>query len=117
MNLQNKKVLITGGTGGIGFSLIKKFTELGSNVLATGTNVEKLKKLKDNFKDIKTKQFNLDEHSNVEKFIESSSVDLGGLDILINNAGITCSHCRPVSVYANLLPTVSPPASVQFANI
>ena len=92
MNLQNKKVLITGGTGGIGFSLIKKFTELGSHVLATGTNMDKLKNLKDKFKDIKIKQFKLDEHSNIEKFVESSNVDLGGLDILINNAGVTSDN-------------------------
>ena len=45
MNLKNKKVLITGATGGIGYSLVKKFTENGSIVMATGTNDEKLKNL------------------------------------------------------------------------
>ena len=38
MKLENKKILMTGATGGIGNSLVKKFTELGATVLATGTN-------------------------------------------------------------------------------
>ena len=39
MNLKNRKVIITGATGGIGNSLVKKFVESGSIVLATGTSV------------------------------------------------------------------------------
>ena len=46
MNLKNKKILITGATGGIGNSLIEKFENLGSKILATGTNEEKLSNLK-----------------------------------------------------------------------
>ena len=45
-NLKNKKVLITGATGGIGGSLVKKFLSLNAEVLGTGTNPEKLEKLK-----------------------------------------------------------------------
>tara|TARA_B100001564_G_C20666593_1_gene684109 strand:+ start:3592 stop:3753 length:162 start_codon:yes stop_codon:yes gene_type:complete len=48
MNLKNKKILITGATGGIGNSLVEKFYNLGSEVLATGTNEEKLNNLKKN---------------------------------------------------------------------
>ena len=43
LNLQNKKVLITGATGGIGNCLVKKFDALGSKIVATGTNENKLK--------------------------------------------------------------------------
>ena len=50
MNLKNKKVLITGATGGIGNSLIDKFYNLGATIIATGTNEEKLKNLKKLFK-------------------------------------------------------------------
>ena len=46
MNLKNKKVLITGATGGIGKSLVEKFNDLGSTIIATGTNDEKLNTLK-----------------------------------------------------------------------
>ena len=46
MNLKNKKVLITGATGGIGNCLVEKFEELGCSVFATGTNEEKLNNLK-----------------------------------------------------------------------
>ena len=46
MNLKNKKVLITGATGGIGNSLLQKFNELGATILATGTNEEKLANIK-----------------------------------------------------------------------
>ena len=45
MNLKNKKILITGATGGIGNSLIDKFYRLGSSIIASGTNEEKLKSL------------------------------------------------------------------------
>ena len=43
MNLKNKKILITGATGGIGKCLIEKFYNLESNIVATGTNEDKLK--------------------------------------------------------------------------
>ena len=46
MNLKDKKILITGATGGIGNSLIEKFNNLGSKIIASGTNEEKLKNLK-----------------------------------------------------------------------
>jgi len=92
MNLKDKKILITGATGGIGQSLVKKFDELGSIILATGTNEEKLNKLKSEFKNIKIKPFKLDNHSEIEKFIDECHSELGGLDVLVNNAGITLDN-------------------------
>ena len=92
MNLKNKKILITGATGGIGYSLVKKFYELGSIVLATGTNEDKLDKLKKEFKNIKTKSFKLDQHTEIEKFIDFCHLELGEIDVLINNAGITLDN-------------------------
>tara|TARA_B100001093_G_scaffold361578_1_gene346315 strand:- start:7701 stop:8432 length:732 start_codon:yes stop_codon:yes gene_type:complete len=92
MNLKNKKVLITGATGGIGFSLVEKFNSFGASIVATGTNEEKLNTLKKNFPNINIEQFRLDEHSNIEKFIERVEKKLEGLDILINNAGITMDN-------------------------
>ena len=92
MNLKNKKVLITGATGGIGGSLVKKFSDLGSKIVATGTNDDKLKNLVKNFPDIHTIKFKLDDHDKIEEFIEQTSKKLDGLDILINNAGITVDN-------------------------
>ena len=88
MNFKNKKILITGGTGGIGNALVKKFIELGGRVLATGTKIDKLDELKKNFNGILTKKFDISEHSNIENFIENINEELGGIDILINNAGL-----------------------------
>jgi len=92
MKIKNKKILITGATGGIGYSIVKKFYELGATVLATGTNEDKLNKLKEEFKDIKIKKFKLDQHVEIEKFIDSCHLELGGIDVLINNAGITMDN-------------------------
>ena len=92
MNLKNKKIIITGATGGIGYSLVKKFYDNGSIVLATGTNEEKLNKLKKEFSGIKAEKFKLDDHSKIENFIETATKNLGGLDVLVNNAGITLDN-------------------------
>ncbi len=92
MNLKDKKILITGATGGIGNSLVDKFNNLGSKILATGTNEEKLNSLKKKFPDIQVEKFKLDEHDKIEKFIDAINEKLGGLDILVNNAGITLDN-------------------------
>ena len=92
MDLKNKKVLITGATGGIGNCLVEKFDKLGSTVLATGTNDEKLKKLKSTYPKINIEKFKLDNHDKIEDFIDQVDKNLDGLDILINNAGITLDN-------------------------
>ena len=92
MNLKNKKIIITGATGGIGNSLVEKFHSLGSSILATGTNEEKLNNLKKNFPNIKIEKFKLDDHNKIEEFIENSHKTLNGIDILVNNAGITLDN-------------------------
>ena len=69
MNFKNKKILITGATGGIGNSLVNKFSDLGAEIVATGTNEEKVSHLKKKFPDIYTEKFKLDDHTKIEEFI------------------------------------------------
>jgi len=92
INFKNKKVLITGATGGIGGELIKKFVSLEANVLGSGTKAEKLDQIKKKYPNIKVKKFNISEHSRIEEFIDDVSLELGGLDILINNAGTNADN-------------------------
>ena len=92
INFTNKKILITGATGGIGGALVKKFISLGGTVLATGTKSDKLDLIKKSNPNVKVKKFNLSEHSAIEEFINSSVSELGGLDILVNNAGVNIDN-------------------------
>tara|TARA_B100001057_G_scaffold326950_1_gene327224 strand:+ start:1532 stop:2263 length:732 start_codon:yes stop_codon:yes gene_type:complete len=92
MNLKNKKILITGATGGIGNCIVEKFHNLGSLILATGTNEEKLDNLKKKYSNIYVEKFKLDQHNKIENFIEEVDKKLNGLDILVNNAGITLDN-------------------------
>jgi 3-oxoacyl-[acyl-carrier protein] reductase len=89
-NLKAKNIIVTGASGGIGNSIIKKLDECGANILASGTKVEKLEELKLNFKNIKILKFDISQKDKIEEFIENASAELGGsLDCIINNAGIT----------------------------
>ena len=92
IDFKNKKILITGATGGIGGALVKKFNSLGGTILATGTNAEKLDQIKKNHPNIKVKKFDISEHSRIEDFIENVKLELEGLDIIINNAGRTLDN-------------------------
>ena len=72
--------------------MLKNLDDLGSEIVATGTNEEKLNKLKNDFKGIHIEKFKLDEHHKIEEFINKIYEKLGGLDILVNNAGITLDN-------------------------
>jgi len=87
INFKNKKILVTGASGGIGSEIVKKFVSLGGDVLGTGTKAEKLDLIKKQYQSIKVKKFDISEHSRIEEFIDDVALELGGLDVLINNAG------------------------------
>ena len=89
-NLENKNIIVTGASGGIGSAIIKRLNEAGANVLASGTKIEKLEKLKNNFKNIKILKFDISQTDKIEEFIENATNELGGsLNGIVNNAGIT----------------------------
>ena len=89
-NLEKKNIIVTGASGGIGNAIIKKLSESGANILASGTRIEKLEELKNNFESIKILKFDISQNEKIEEFIENATIELGGsLDGLVNNAGIT----------------------------
>ena len=89
-NFKGNNIIVTGATGGIGNSIIKKLYDAGGNILATGTKDEKLQELKKKFQNIQTLKFDISQTDNLENFIEDATKQLGGkLDCIVNNAGIT----------------------------
>ena len=89
-NLRNKNIIVTGASGGIGNSIVKKLYENEANLLATGTRIEKLEELKSNFNNLKILKFDISNNEKIEEFIENATTELGGnLDCLVNNAGVT----------------------------
>jgi len=89
-NLEKKNIIVTGASGGIGNAIIKKLSEAGANILASGTRIEKLEELKKNFEGLKILKFDISQRDKIEEFIENATIELGGnLDGIVNNAGIT----------------------------
>ncbi len=89
-DLNNKNIIVTGASGGIGNSIVEKLNEKGANILASGTKLEKLEELKSKFKKINILKFDISQSTKIEEFIEKATDQLGGsLDCIINNAGVT----------------------------
>lgn len=91
MELKNKKVLITGGSAGIGKSLIKELANHGVKEIAViGRRKEPLEALESEYKSINflTIQGNVSNIDDLEKAIATITQKWGELDILINNAGV-----------------------------
>ena len=86
-SLQNKVVLITGATGGIGTSIANKMKEAGAKVVITGRNE---KKLNEEFDDSFIKIIkDISKDNNADSLIQETLEKTGKIDILVNNAGIT----------------------------
>ena len=88
---ENKVVVITGGSDGIGKALINRLIPLGAKVATCGRNPEKLKMLQDLFpgQPLLAMAADVSDYNNCKKFIDSVIQTYGGIDILVNNAGIS----------------------------
>ena len=85
-----KNVLITGATGGIGAAILEIFHKNGFNIIATGTNDEKLNSLKSKYDErVKAIKCNLSKEDDINELVSQSDSHFGSVDILVNNAGIT----------------------------
>ena len=90
INLENKNIILTGATGGIGASIADTLINLKSNLIVTGTNEKKLEELKHKHPKIISIKQDISAHDELEGFIDKCSQEFGDkIDVLINNAGIT----------------------------
>lgn len=88
---KNKVVAITGGSDGIGKALVEYFLKQGAKVATCARNHDKLYDLQIRHSDalLHTITCDISKESDCKRFIESTIKNLGGIDILINNAGIS----------------------------
>jgi uncharacterized oxidoreductase len=88
MKLQNRTVLITGGTSGIGLGLARELHERGNTVIVTGRDQDKLDAAKRAVPGLHTYQSDVSDPRAIAALHDSVLADFPALDILINNAGI-----------------------------
>jgi short-subunit dehydrogenase len=88
---QDKIVVITGGSDGIGKALIEQLIPLGAKIATCGRNHDKLYNLQMQYSNVMLHAVACDVSNENEcrRFIESTIDTFGGIDILINNAGIS----------------------------
>lgn len=89
-SLAGKKVLITGATGGIGGAVAKQFKAAGATIAISGSRQEKLDSLAAELGEgVIPIACNLSDLSAVDELIKTAEEKLGGLDVLVCNAGVT----------------------------
>ncbi|WP_295128159.1 SDR family oxidoreductase [uncultured Chitinophaga sp.] len=92
MNLEGKNVLITGGGSGIGLETALRFVKLGCRVLITGRNSEKLTQAAGLDDALSYQVCDVTNTADVAKLAEYVKNDFGGIQVLMNNAGLAFLH-------------------------
>lgn len=86
--LKGKRIIVTGGTSGIGQAMAKRFVDEGAHVLITGRNVEKLNNIAAEI-GCEFLELDLSKVDTFGRFVSSAFEKLGGIDCLVNNAGVS----------------------------
>ena len=93
IDLRNMNIILTGATGVIGNAILDKLILGGSNILASGTNEEKLKKIKAKYKNVNILRFDISDHKKIDGFIEldeeaiPTNCIFDGSDLIISDFG------------------------------
>ncbi len=90
-NVQGKRVLVTGASRGVGFGVAKAFAAAGAEVVATGRNEERLRKLRDEIAAAGGKAIIIPADLSTRDAARGVARDAGEIDVLINNAAVTTS--------------------------
>ncbi|MDR3564545.1 MAG: SDR family oxidoreductase [Negativicutes bacterium] len=83
-----QRVLITAGAGGIGRAIVEAFMAKGASVFVCDIDTQGLAKLEADFPGGHTTLFDISSPTEIEKAVALATQTLGGLDVLINNAGL-----------------------------
>jgi 3-oxoacyl-[acyl-carrier protein] reductase len=90
--LKGKRILITGGTSGIGFAIAKKFVSEGANIVITGRDKDRLDKALSMLEPHgNALLWDVSNSSIAKDKIEEVQIMLGGIDVIVNNAGVYTS--------------------------
>lgn len=88
MQLSKNTILITGGTSGIGFEMVKQLSALNNTIIVTGRDQARLDKTKKQFPQIHTIQSDVSDPKAIQALFDKVTKEFPDLNILINNAGI-----------------------------
>lgn len=87
MELKGKNIVITGGTSGIGYEMVKRLHS-DNTLIVAASDINRLGQLGEDFKGILTCQADLASPAAIESISEAVSENFGQLDVLINNAAV-----------------------------
>lgn len=92
LGIKGRRAIVTGGSSGIGFETARQFLEEGVRVLITGRNATKLEKARAELAsrtggEVHAVVADMTKESDIVKMVATAKEKLGGVDILINNAG------------------------------
>lgn len=88
---KDKVVVVTGGTDGIGKALVDTLINMGAKVATCGRNHDKLYRLQAEYPsaNLHTMVADVSNENDCRRFMETTNKVFGGIDILINNAGVS----------------------------
>jgi 3-oxoacyl-[acyl-carrier protein] reductase len=90
LGIKGRRAIVTGASSGIGFETARLFLEEGVRVLITGRNADKLAKARDQLAEtgeVHAVAADMSKDDDINRMVETAKEKLGGVDILINNAG------------------------------
>ncbi len=92
MQLENKSIVVTGASSGMGAEIVRLFAQEGANVIAVARRAERLASLVESLKDAPGKVVafagDVSKREDAESMIDAAVENFGKLDVLVNNAGV-----------------------------